>query len=99
MLIAHHGWLDRTDFTRFIDLAWSATDPPTRVAVLDWPAAISALDAGDLPCSTGERHVLRLAASLTDHALVHLGDAVTSLDHTNTQILIEAILHTGSDGW
>jgi hypothetical protein len=97
LLVAHRAWLDRADFARFIVTTWSAVDPPEGTAIVDWPAAISALDAGALPCSAGERHMLRLAASLTDYALIHLGDAITSLDSTNTQILIEAILHADGD--
>ena len=34
------------------------------MAAIDWQAAVTALDHGLLPCSSGERHVLRLAASI-----------------------------------
>jgi hypothetical protein len=35
-------------------------------AFVDWAAAITALDAGDLPCSGGQQRMLRLTASLGD---------------------------------
>ena len=37
--------------------------------------------------------MLRLAASLADHAPVILGDAVTGLDDRNIQVLVKAVLH------
>lgn len=93
LLAAHAHWLGRTDFTRHITEARSTTDPTAHVAAVDWPAALNALDAGRLPCSAGERRMLRLAASLADRATISLGDAVTGLDPANSQILVEAILH------
>ncbi|WP_052710801.1 hypothetical protein [Pseudofrankia sp. DC12] len=99
MLITHAHWLDRADFTDFVVTIQNVLDPTEQLAIVDWPAAISALDAGALPCSTGERHMLRLAASLADQATVRLGDAVTSLDDTNRQNLIQAINRTASDKW
>jgi hypothetical protein len=36
----------------------------TPMAAIDWDAAITALTAGSLPCSGGERRILQLAASL-----------------------------------
>jgi len=96
LLITHARWLDRADLTRFITVTVSA-DAAIRTAALDWPAAIAALNAGDLPCSAGERRMLHLAASLADHTAIHLGDTITGLDHPNTQILIQAIRHTASD--
>ncbi|WP_322768758.1 hypothetical protein [Frankia sp. Cr1] len=93
LLAAHAHWLDRADFTRHITEARNVTDPAAGVAAIDWPSALYALDTGRLPCSAGERRMLRLAASLADRAAISLGDAVTSLDHTNSRILVEAILH------
>ena len=34
------------------------------MAVVDWEAAVAALEAGRLPCSGGEGRILRLAASI-----------------------------------
>jgi hypothetical protein len=59
-------WLHREDFTsRFITAGTSINDAGTMMASIDWAAAITALDAGELPCSSGERRDLRLAASIT----------------------------------
>jgi hypothetical protein len=50
------------------------------MAVIDWPAVIAALDAGDLPRSGGERRMLRITASLADGIPVDLQDALTGID-------------------
>jgi hypothetical protein len=44
-------WLHRDDFTsRFITSEPDTGDPGTMLASIDWEAAITALDAGELPC-------------------------------------------------
>jgi hypothetical protein len=68
LIIAHASWLDRDDYTRFI-----RTGPGTAaMASIDWPAAITALNIGELPCSGGENRMLQLAASLAGQAPVIL---------------------------
>ena len=65
LLIGCGGWLHRDDFTgQFITTGTSISDGTTLMARIDRPAAIAALDAGRLPCGSGERHMLRLAASI-----------------------------------
>jgi hypothetical protein len=94
LLIAHAGWLDREDFTAaFIHTSRSLANPATDMAVIDWPAAMSALDTGQLPCSASEHKILRLAASLAEDHPVRLGTSVTGLDDRNIQLLVTAILH------
>jgi hypothetical protein len=93
LVIANASWLARDDFARFIHVGTSITDPRTELAGIDWAAAISALDAGELPSSGGERRMLRLAASLADQAPVSLGDAVTGIDQANIQLVLNAIRH------
>jgi hypothetical protein len=88
LIIAHGTWLARDDFARFIHHG-------TGTAAIDWEAAISALDAGDLPSSAWEKRMLRLSASLADHAPVRLGDAITGIDERNLSILVSAVLHAG----
>src|SRR6266851_454635 len=56
-------------------------------------SAVSALDAGILPCSGAERRLLRLAASLGDGVPVDLQDAVTGLDKANITRVTTAIRH------
>ena len=63
------------------------------MAVIDWDAVITALQAGELPCSGGERRVLMLSASLAGGIPVDLRDAATGLDDRNIQRLVCAILH------
>ena len=62
-------------------------------ASLDWDAAITAFDAGDLPCSSGEERMLRLAASLASGLTVNLRDTTTGIDTRNAELLSHAILH------
>jgi hypothetical protein len=92
LLINHAIWLNRSDFRdEFVHTGLSITDATTPMAHIDWAAAIAALDTGHLPCSGGEGRVLRLAASLTHGIPVNLNDAVTGLDHTNIDLVVQAI--------
>jgi hypothetical protein len=92
LLISHGSFLARHDFTgRFIRLGVTAGD--TRMAAIDWDAAITALNFGELPCSGGERRILHLAASLAAGIPVDLCDAVTGLDDRNIRLLLTAISH------
>jgi hypothetical protein len=64
-LIIAQAWLHRADFTsRFITIHRSPGSG-TPVAVIDWPAAVTALGTG-LPCSGGEHRMLKITASLAD---------------------------------
>ncbi|TJZ94568.1 hypothetical protein [Actinacidiphila oryziradicis] len=92
-LLISQRWLHRGDFTdRFITIGPAAFDDRT-TACVDWPAAINALDAGDLACSGGEQRMLRLTAGLADGIPVDLRDALTGIDSTNVQLLVRAVLH------
>ena len=94
LLIASGAFLHRHDFTsRFIEHGTSISDGTTPMAAIDWDAAITALNAGDLPCSGGERRILQLSASLAAGIPVDLSDAVTGLDDRNTALLLTAIRH------
>ena len=94
LLISNGTFLHREDFTsRFITAGTSISDGTTPMADIDWPAAITALHAGELPCSGGERRIFQLSASLADGIPVDLRDAVTSLDDSNVARLVTAILH------
>ena len=89
LLIGHAVFLDRADFTsRFITIPGDGAG----LAVIDWPAAIAALD-NSLPCSGGENRMLRLAASLAGGIPVNLRDALTGLDGRGIQLVISAVLH------
>lgn len=54
LLISHGSFLARSDFAdRFIHVGTSITDGATTMAQIDWPAAITALNSGGIPCSGG----------------------------------------------
>ena len=53
----------------------------------------TALDAGTLPCSGGERRIFRLAASLAAGLPVNLRDTLTGLDEHNLTLTISAFIH------
>jgi hypothetical protein len=94
LLIDHGHFLRRNSFAeRFLHLGTSITDGVTKMAVLDWPATIAALDTGGLPCSGGEQRVLRLTASLAEGIPVDLRDGLTGLDQHNINLVGAAILH------
>ena len=95
LLVGHRLWLRRTDFIDdYVETVPTLLgDIP--MACVNWPAAITALDNGSLPCSSGEDQMLRLAASLADGIPVDLRDALTRLDSDNLDLLIQAALHTG----
>lgn len=94
LLIECGCWLHREDFTgQFVTTATSISDGTTLLATIDWEAAITALDAGKLPCSGGERRVLRLAASIAGAIPVNLYDNLPGLDQRNARLLINAIRH------
>jgi hypothetical protein len=94
LLISNGTFIRRPDFTsRFITTGTSISNGTTLMADIDWDAAITALNAGELPCSGGERRVLQLSASLAGGIPVDLRDAVTSLDDGNVTRLVTAILH------
>lgn len=93
-LISHASWLCRDDFRDgFVETGTSITDDTTPMAMIDWAAAITALDNGALPASGGERRVLRLAASLADGIPADLCDAFTGMDTDNVDRAVRAMLH------
>ena len=93
LLINCGAFLRREDFTsQFIQTAASITDG-TPLAWTDWDAAITALDHAQLPASSGERSVLRLAASLAGNCPVSLRDTIPGLDQHNLHLVTTAIRH------
>jgi len=95
LLISHATWLRRDDFRdRFIYPGAPITDGLTELVEIDWPATITALDYGDLPSSSSEQQILRLAAGIADGLPVDLRDALTGLDDRNINLVTTAVLHT-----
>jgi hypothetical protein len=91
--LARASWTARTvgkrnDFTtRFITCGTSGGTP---MAAIEWDAAITAIT---LPCSGGERRILKLAASLAAGTPASLRDTVTGLDQDNAARRLIAIRH------
>jgi hypothetical protein len=92
LLIARGCFLHRDDFARFTHTAASITDG-TLLAWIDWDAASTALNAGQIPASSGETSIFRLAASLAAGCPVSLRDTVPGLDHHNLHLVTTAIRH------
>ena len=92
LLITHRSWLLRGDFEPFIVIVPAGPGRPEAAAV-DWDAAVTALESGGLPCSSGERRMLRLAASIAGGIPVDLGEALTGLDRAGITAAASAVLH------
>jgi hypothetical protein len=94
LLINHRVFLHCRDFRdRFVHHTASITDGAADLAAIDWHAAVAALEAGDLPRSSGEHRMLRIAASLAAGIPTDLRDCLTGLDRDNVQAVIGAVLH------
>jgi hypothetical protein len=61
------------------------------LASIDWEAAVTALHAGELPTSGGERRMLLLASSIAGGTLVSLNDALPGIDRRNAILAVKAI--------
>jgi hypothetical protein len=92
-LLISTSWLYRDDFACFIRTGTSLTDSVTELAEIDWQAAITARDTGQLPCGGGENRTLRLAASIAAGIPVDLHQALSGLDETNINLIVRAARH------
>jgi hypothetical protein len=93
LLIGHLVWLLRGDFVGQCIETGEGMAGGTPMAWVDWSSAVAGLEAGRLPCSSGEGRVLRIAASLADGVPVDLGQAVSGLDDANIVLVARAVLH------
>jgi hypothetical protein len=91
-------WLHREDFTGRFIITGTSSDG-TAMASIDWEDAISALDAGELPCSSGERSVLLLAGSIAAGTQVRLNDELPGIDDRNAALVIQAVAHAAGQTW
>jgi hypothetical protein len=96
-LIGQRRWLERADFLAACVLVDVAPDGVVRSAFIDWPALIEALQAGDLPCSGGERRVVLLALSLAEGVPVDLREALCALDRQALLLVAECVAHAGAE--
>ena len=86
-------WLFRKDFLAVAVESGREVFSGREIAAVDFVAAAGALAAGALPCSGGERRVLRIAASIAEGVPVDLREAVTGLDENNAVLAAAAVLH------
>jgi hypothetical protein len=91
LIISHGHFLHRDSFRRTITAGTSiSTGQP--LATISWDAALHALEAGLLPCTSSERAILRIAASLGDPDIpVHLRTVLGTLDTRNITLVATAI--------
>ena len=83
----------RQDFTaRFTSTAPSIPGG-TPMAWISRDDAITAPAAGQIPASSGEARILRLAASLAAGCPASLRDTIPSLGHRNLNLVTTAIRH------
>jgi hypothetical protein len=95
LLIGQESWLRRSDFTGSFISVTPGMAGQAAVAVVGWGAAVAALDGGVLPCSSGERRILHLAASIAGGMPADLGETLTGLDRANIAAAARAVLHAG----
>ncbi len=92
MLIDRHGHFLHDPAFRRIIAAGSSITTGQPLAVIRWTAAIHALEAGELPCCSSEKAILRLAASLADPGVaVNLRENLGNLDARNITLVTDAI--------
>lgn len=95
-LLIAQSWLHRDDFTSRFITVHPGVGSGQPVAVIDWPAVIATLGSG-LPCSGGERRMLKITASIADGIPVDLRDTLTGLEDSNIQLLITAICQASGE--
>jgi hypothetical protein len=90
LLIGHRWWLVRDDFLAYLDFCRGFRGES--MAAIDWQAAWAALEDGHLPCSSGERQILRVAASIAEGVPIDLRAAVGCLDAAGSVLVARAVL-------
>jgi hypothetical protein len=93
LLVGHRAWLYRDDFLDVAVESGRDTLSGQAMAVAGFETAAGALEAGMLPCASGEGQVLRVAASIAAGVPVDLGSAVTGLDEPTACLVAAAVLH------
>ena len=91
LIISHGHFLHRDAFRRIIR-AGTGISTGQPLAVIGWDAALCALEAGQMPCASSERAILRIAASLGDPEIpVRLRTVLGNLDTRNITLVAGAI--------
>ena len=91
LIISHENFLHRDAFRRIISTGTSISTGQL-LAAIGWDAARRALDAGQMPCASSERAILRIAASLGDPGIpVRLRTVPGNLGTGNITLVADAI--------
>jgi hypothetical protein len=91
LLIGHRQWLWRRDFDEVaLDRTRHVFTGQPLVAV-NFGATVQALQAGALPCSSGERQILLIAASIAEGIPVDLRAALEGLDASGAGLVMRAV--------
>ncbi|HEV7207802.1 MAG TPA: hypothetical protein VGN54_03580 [Mycobacteriales bacterium] len=91
LLIAHRHWLTRPAFTDRFVRPVTTVDGHRDRAWINWAAAVTALDRGQLPSSGSEANLLRIAASLGTGTPIVLRAVLGGLDRANIAAVTAAI--------
>jgi hypothetical protein len=95
LLICQESWLRRDDFTVPFIAVTPGLAGHAAMAAVGWDDAVAALDGGALPCGSGERRILHLAASIAAGIPADLGETLTGLDRASITAAARAVLHAG----
>lgn len=91
LVIAHEVWLRRRDFQEQFLRARYCHPTCTPAVAVRWRAAITALGHGQLPCSSSEANLLRIAAAIGTDLPVRLRAALGNFDDRNIMLITDAI--------
>ena len=91
LLIDHRQWLWRQDFDEVALDRTRHVFTGESLVTMDFVAAVAALRAGVLPCSSGERQILLIAASIAEGIPVDLRAALESLDASDVDLVVQAL--------
>jgi hypothetical protein len=97
LLASHRVWLTRADFAPFIQHGrCHSTGQP--MDIIRWRAIHSALQRGQLPCSSSEADILRIVVSLAAGVPISLRSVLGCFDHRNIARIVRAI-GLANDTW
>jgi hypothetical protein len=91
LLIGHLLWLWRKDFGNVALGLMRHVFTGERLVTVDFAAAVEALRVGVLPCSSGERQILLIAASIAEGIPVDLRAVLESLDVGDVGLVVQAV--------
>lgn len=91
LLITHRYWLTHPTFTGWFVHPVTAGDGHRVGARIDWAAAVTALDHGQLAGTGSEADLLRIAASLAAGTPIVLRQVLGGLDRTTITAVTAAI--------